>query len=301
MNGIDRDLAALAAAQRQVFTRRQTAEAGLSPSALWRRLASGQLVAYGPHTLHFAGVTLDFRGRLLAGLLDLGPQALVSGESAAALLGLDGYEEGPLQFLVPRRHKARSTVGEVTSSTAIGPFDKIVVDGLRCTSGTRTVIELIGRVGETRVGNAIDSATRQGRTTPSVVRRRLGELGRQGRAGVEMFDRVMESEGVQSWVERQFLRLVLAAGYGRPTLQRVYRRDGKHVARVDVDFEPAPVIVEIGGRRGYMSADERRRQEHRRNDVQLLGKVIYFFTTEDVVEDPGYVLAVLREALANAA
>ena len=84
MNGIDRALADLATAQRQVFTRRQAVAMGLTPSALYRRTASGLLVAYGPHTLHFAGVTLDFRGRLLAGLLDLGPAGLVSAESAAA-------------------------------------------------------------------------------------------------------------------------------------------------------------------------------------------------------------------------
>lgn len=77
--------------------------------------------------------------------------------------------------------------------------------------------------------------------------------------------------------------------------------DGKHVARVDFDFEPSSVVVEVGGRRGYMSNDERRRQERRRNELQLRGKVIYFFTTEDVVEDPGYVLRTLSAALGYAA
>jgi len=32
-----------------------------------------------------------------------------------------------------------------------------------------------------------------------------------------------------------------------------------------------------------------------------MGKVIYFFTTEDVVEDPAYVLATLRGALQRVA
>ena len=73
-------------------------------------------------------------------------------------------------------------------------------------------------------------------------------------------------------------------------MQRIYRADGVHIARVDFDFEPIPVIVEVGGRRGYMSASERQRQERRRNQLQLLGKVVYFFCTEDVVESPGYVV-----------
>ena len=59
-----------------------------------------------------------------------------------------------------------------------------------------------------------------------------------------------------------------------------------HIARVDFDFSPLPIMVEVGGKRGYMSSSERQRQERRRNELQLLGKVIYFFTTEDVVQRP---------------
>ncbi len=301
MNDADRRLAAIAALQRQVVTRDQALAAGLSRSGISRRVRSGLLVAHGPRTLHFAGSTLDWRGCLLAGLKDLGDGALVTGRSAAALHGLDGFEEGALDFLVPSARKDRRVVGRVSSSPSIGPLDRATVDGLAVTSGTRTVLELIGRVNERELGNALDSALRNGLTTPAVLFRRLDELGRRGRAGVETFDRVMESAGVQSWLERQLLELIERAGLPRPTLQRTYRHDGRHVARVDFDFEPRPVLVEVGGRRGYLSADERRRQEHRRNELQLLGKVVYFFTTEDVTDAASYVVSTLRSALLQTA
>jgi hypothetical protein len=301
MHLADRRLAAIAASQRQVFTRAQAREAGLDRSALHRRIRGGLFVPHGPHTLHFVGAQLDWRGCLLAALLDLGDHALISGRSAAALHGLDGFAEGPVETLVPRRERGRTVVGSVTSTLEIGRLDRDLVDDLRVTSGTRTVVELAGRVSERELGNAIDSAVRFGLTSPVVLRQRLEELGRSGRSGVVMFDRLMESAGVQSWLERQFLGLLRAAGLPRPAVQRIYRRDGRHVARVDFDFVPAPVIVEVGGRRGYLSADDRRRQEHRRNELQLLGKVVYFFTSEDVVEAAGYVTATLRTALAVAA
>lgn len=116
-----------------------------------------------------------------------------------------------------------------------------------------------------------------------------------------MLDRLMESAGVRSWLERRFLRIVRAARLPEPAVQRVYRRDLVHIARVDFDFLPAPVIVEVGGRRGYLAADDRRRQEHRRTELQLIGKIVYFFTSDDITDREPYVVATLSRALGRAA
>lgn len=280
-----------------MFTRAQAVSAGLTYNAVRRRVDSGLFVVVGHHTLTFAGLTLGWRSRLRAALLDLGPGALVSGEAAAALHGLDGFDEGPETYLVPRALRGRTTNGTVTSSHSITRLDWVVIDGLAVTSGTRTVVELIGRVERNELGNALDSAYRKRLTTPTVVDRRLTELGRQGRPGVADFDRLMELAGVESWLERAFLRVINGTGLPRPCIQRTYGGDGVHVARVDFDFDPLPIIVEVGGKRGYVSAAERQRKERRRNELQLLGKVIYFFTTEDVRDDPSYVVRTLTAAL----
>jgi hypothetical protein len=297
MNEAERHLVVRAGQQHQVFSRAQAHLAGLSPSAVSRRVASGSFVEVGRRSLTFAGVSLTWRGQLQAGIMDLGPGALVSAEAAAALHGLDGFGEGALVYLVPRSMRRRTTNGVVTSSAVIGPLDRWVIDGLPVVSPTRAVVELIGRVGQLELGNALDSAIRRRLTAPSVIQRCVGEVGRAGRPGVGMFDDLMEFAGVESWLERRFLGLLRGTGLPRPAIQRIYRSDHVHVARVDFDFDPLPLIVEVGGRRGYMSGAERRRQEHRRNSLQLLGKVVYFFTTEDVTDDPGYVLATLRHCV----
>jgi hypothetical protein len=301
MNAVDRALAELAATQRQVFTRTQAIGAGLSPCGVSRRLINGLFVPVGTHTLSFAGTHLDWRGRLQAGILDLGPGALVAAEAAAALHGLDGFDEGPLIFVVPRRIRHRRTIGEVISVAELAPLDRCVIDDLPTTSGTLTVVQLIGRVAAPKLGNAVDSAVRKRLTAPAVVERRLAEFGRRGRSGIGVFDAVMEMAGVESWLERRFLALLRHLPIPPPAIQRTYRSGGVHVARVDFDFDPLPVIVEVGGRRGYLSAAERRRQEHRRNELQLLGKTIYFFTTEDVTDDPIYVTSTLLTGLGRAA
>jgi hypothetical protein len=259
------------------------------------------LVPVGTHTQTFAGTQLDWRSRLQAGLLDLGSGALVAAEAAAALHGLDGFEEGPLIYVVPRSMRRRRTIGEVLSVAKLAPLDRCVIDDLPTTSATLTVVQLIGRVGVAELGNAFDTAVRKRLTAPTVVERRLAELGRRGRSGIDAFDAVMEMAGVESWLERKFLVLLRRLAIPPSAIQRTYTSTGARVARVDFDFDPLPVIVEVGGRRGYFGAADRRRQEHRRNRLQLLGKTIYFFTTEDVTDDPSYVTATLLSGLGREA
>lgn len=298
MNDVESALVELAAGQHQVFSRAQARDVGLSPSALSRRIASGRLVACGTSALHLAGVTLAYRGRLMAGLLDLGPEALVSGRAAAHLHGLDGFGEGPLEFLVPRALRNRRTAGAVRSTDApLTRLDVVMLDGLRCTSATRTVVELLAHATPDEAGDALASATRRRRTAPEVVRRRLDDLGRSGRGGVRVLDRLLAEGSVESGLERRFVRLVAGSGLPMPQLQRRYELPGVGVARVDFEFATFPLVVEVGGRRGYLSHEERQRQERRRNALQLRGKTIYFFTRDDVFEDADYVVATLLGAL----
>lgn len=297
MNDAERALAEWAARQHQVFSRDQARAAGLSNKAIARREADGSFVVVGPQARTFGGVTLDWHGRLHAGLLDLGPGAVVAAEAAAALHHLDGYGPGPLAYLTERSSRHRHTAGVVVTTSDIARDDIVTIDGLDTTSATMTIIHLLGRVDRRRLGNAYDSAVRKRLTTPWAIDKRLDELGRRGRKGLTDLEALRQVGDVQSWLERAFLKLIRDEGFPPPTVQRVYRRDGVHVARVDFDFAPFPLVVEVGGSRGYLSSDERRRQEHRRNELQLLGRVVYFFTYADVVHEPGYVLATLSHAL----
>jgi hypothetical protein len=301
MKDLDRKLTELARRQHQVFSRAQARAIGLSPNALYRRLQSGSLVACGTSALHFAGATPNYRGRLMAGLLDLGPEALVSGRAAAHLLGLDGFGEGPLEFLAPRSYRSRRTAGVLHTVPSLEPLDRVVVDGLACTSVTMTVIQLLAHASKDEAANALDSGCRQRTTGVPFVRRRLDSLGRLGRAGVVLFERIVAEGVVESWLERKLLAVLRAARLPLPAAQRRYTLAGFGVVRVDFEFADVPVVIEVGGRRGYLSFAERQRQEQRRNALQLEGKVIYFFTRDDVVNRPAYVAATVAAALGVAA
>jgi hypothetical protein len=300
MNHIDRALAAQAAHQHGVFGREQAYQRGLDRWAVARRERDGLFVRVGTNSFRFAGTAISWHGLLQAGLLDLGPDALIAGRAATALHGLDGSTPGTLEFHVPRSQRARRTVGLVRSGINIAPMDRCFIDGMPTVTASLAVIQIAADGTRDEVTNALDSAVRMGRSSPAVLRRRLNALRYPGMPGVALLDEVLDDAGVQSWLERRFLRLVRAAGLPTPTTQRVYRRDGRHVARVDFDFAPWPVVVEVGGRKGYLTTQERQRQERRRTELQLLGKTMYFFSYHDVTADSRFVVHTLQAALGQA-
>jgi hypothetical protein len=295
---IDQKLAVLAAEQHQVFTRQQTRDAGLNRQRLHDRIASGRFVKEGTHALRFGGTFLDYLGELQAGLFNLGADSFVTSRASAALFGFDGYPPGPLSFYVPRPLRKRSTTGKVRSGPPVHRLDLIVKEGLRCASPTLTIIHLAAEVTERELANALDSAVRMRLTAPAYLARRLAVLRRPGVPGLRLLDRVLHEAGVESWLERKFLRLVRQAGLPEPSLQRVFRAGGRHVARVDFRFDdvPRPFIAELCGKRGYLTSRERQRVERRRNALQQLGEIVYAFTYEDVVEEPQVVLDTLHHA-----
>ena len=163
-------------------------EQAVFTSAPTHRATGYQLIGRSPGLAEDDARELAVWGPSHDSLLDLGPDAVVSGRAAAHLHGLDGFGEGPLEFLGPRSYRSRSTSGTLRVSGTLERKDWTVVNGLRCTSATRTVIELLATATLDEAGDALASATRMRLTAPAVVERRLTELGRSGRAGVAAFD-----------------------------------------------------------------------------------------------------------------
>jgi very-short-patch-repair endonuclease len=274
----------------------QALQAGLTVAQIHGRLRRGLFERLGVGVLRIAGSPLTWEQRLSAGLLDLGADALVSHRAAAALHGFDAFRPGPVEFMVPR--SARNRQGWVVHSTRhLESVDSTTVAALACTSASRTVIDLAAHATQAELARAIDSAVREGLTSVIFLRRRLEALRGRGRAGVRRLDELLVDAGGHTPLERAFLRLVRAAGLPRPRCQRVYRGDGKTIARVDFSFEPCPVVVEVSGRRGHSTDAERAKDAQRRNELQTLGLIVLEFTRQDVFDRPDYVVELLRRHL----
>ncbi len=304
LGDVEPHLASLAAEQDGLLALGQLRDAGLGPWAIRRLVDDGRLRRTAPGVYAVIGSPVTHRRRLRQGLLSLGADAFVSFEAAAALHGLDRSDPRAVELTVPRarRGRRRSPDTIVHTTRFVGPLDVVVVDGLRASSATRTVIDLaLARRPPARIEAAIDSAVRLGSSSPAVIARRLESLRGSGRWGCRLIDRLLEDSGGHSPLERRFLRIVRELGLPRPLTQVIHRRDGRHVARVDFLFADHGVVVEVTGRRGHSTPAERARDAQRRNELQDLGRKVYEFTFEQVTGRPGRVGEQLREYLARAA
>jgi very-short-patch-repair endonuclease len=293
----DRSLFALAAQQLGCVTIEQAVRCGLTRDQLRHRIERGRLERLGPRVLRVAGSPPAWEQMLMAGLLDLGREAVVSYRAAASLHGFDRFAPGPLEFTVERaRHGLRSPWTVHTTRT-LGLVDRTTVGPFACTTASRTVIDLARSGHRDELERAIDSAVRDGYSSPTFLRKRLAALRGPGRWGVRLLDELLVDAGGHSKLERAFLKLVRSAGLPRPTCQRIYKRDGQTIARVDFDFEPRPVVAEVSGRLGHVSDAERAKDARRRNELYAFGRYVLEFTYDDVFRQPEYVVRTLRHHL----
>ena len=277
---------------------RQLRSAGVTSKAQKAALAVGWLVGVEPTVLVVAGSPDTWHRRLRIGLLALDGRGWVSHDAAARLHGLDRAKEDAVEFTVPRRSRNLSCSATVHTTDRVGRLDVVTVEGFRCSSATRTIIDLArARAPTIRLEAAIDSAVRLGLSAPQVLERRLAELRGPGRWGAPAIDRLLIDSGGESILERRFLALLREAGLPRPKTQAVQRRDGRRVARVDFLFEPYDLIVEVTGRLGHSTPTERNKDAQRRNELTDLGFRVYEYTWTHITERRAWVISTMHRRL----
>jgi hypothetical protein len=291
----------LAARQHGVVHVSQLAELDVRRRWIDNLVRRGVLFRLGSGVYVIAGSESTQHQQLTAGLFALGESSWVSHEAAAALHGLDRHRSGAVEFTVLRSGRGHRVPFRVHTTGSLGPLDRVVVDGFRCVSATRTIIDLAHtRIPAIRLEAMIDSAVRLGLTAPLVLDKRLRELRGPGRWGARLLDGLLVDSGGHSLLERRFLTLVREVGLPRPRTQVIHRRGGKTVARVDFLFDPFDVVVEVTGQKGHSSGRERTHDAQRRNELQDLGRKVYEYTWGDVTGRPAYVRTTLVVRLTRA-
>jgi hypothetical protein len=301
-----RRLASVATGQLGAFSRRQAHEAGVNDQELRRRVQSGFLEQCGPHAFRFPATHTGPLADLQGLVLDVGEPVWISGPTAAALHGFDGFRlRRPFHLTTGRDRNVRRLGAVVHSSGVLPAIDREYHLDLPVTSPVRTIIDLARSEGPRRLAAALDSALRDGKASEDLLHRRIAALRTKGRFGTPRLLDVLEgreiTRGGHSWLERQFLRLLAAEGFPRPLTQQVLSKAGDRLVRVDCRFPGTRIVVELLGYRHHRTVTQMRRDAERLNALVLDGFTPYQFTYDQVVNSSQSVCGTLRSALQLAA
>lgn len=293
-------LARIAQDNHSVVSAADLHSAGVSAALLYRWLDAGELERLGRRAFTFAGSDDTWLRRLAAGLADLDGHGVIAGRSAARLHRLDGFDEGPLEFLVPRSHRQVRTEGTVAStSRPITARHVTRIQGLRVSTAERLILDAPRfRFTRREIENSIDSALRHRLVVEQRLRTKVIEQHTRGINRGRMLLEALVDTGGESRLERWFLGLVRRAGLPRPQLQVTHRDGSRVIARVDALF-PGGLVVEVSGHGTHSTRRQRQSDAQRHTELTLRGLRVLTFTYEDVRERPDWVAARIRQALAT--
>jgi hypothetical protein len=297
-----RTIAATAAEQHSAISLDQLQRLGVGSSMRVKWQKSGLIKRVGARSFVLGGSAPTWMRALTAAHLDLAGGGVVAGRSAARLMGLDDFHGDDIEQLVTRERRGRRPAGIVRSTRrAIPSTDLQRIDGLLVVRAERLIVDapLFG-FSRAEIENAIDSSIRLRLTAEQRLRTRVIADHRSGINGSRMLLDALVDSGGESRLERWFLRLCREAGLPRPTLQKIYRVDGRTVARVDAEF-PGGLVIEVAGHGTHASRRQRQADEQRRTELTLMGKRVITFTYEDVRDRPGWVASRIAAALRLAA
>jgi hypothetical protein len=206
--------------------------------------------------------------------------------------------------LIPTDRNVRRTGVVVHRTASLELIDRATISSIAVTSGARTVIDQARTASPAQLEALVDQLLLLGLANEDLLMRRIGALRSSGRFGIpallEVLERRLIIAGTESWLEREYLRLIQDAGLPVPLTQQVLTKAGDRLVRVDCRFPGTNLVVELLGYRFHRSREQMNRDAVRLNSLIATGLSPYQFTYDNVVKSPGDVVDTTRLALTRA-
>lgn len=288
MSSADRALREVAERQYGVFSHEQARTAGLSPSAIERRIDGGDWLRLHRGVYAIAGAGLRFESLGSAAVLAAGGHAVVSHASAAAILGLQGFQPGyPIEVMIFDRRGISIPGVIVHRPRVVAEGDTTTVDGIPITSAIRTFFDVAPRVSMRTLETAFDDALRRRAISLGGMATRLRAVSVPGVRGTRRIARLLDQRSanplLESELETMFSKLIAKAGLPAPSPQYEVRRpDGSVIARVDFAYPSARLAIELDGYAFHSARRDWQRDRTRQNELITAGWTPLRFTKDDL-------------------
>ena len=259
-------------------------------------------VAGGVYRL--SGSPPTWEQRVMVEVLAAGPASAASHRSAAALLGIPGFDRrGRPELTTPRvrRHRASSAI---VHRWRPFPSDHLtVIQGIVTTRVARTLVDLAGVIKPGRTERAVDNCLAAGTVTYRALNATFLELAGRGRSGVAVMRAILAERdelyaAPESELEAEFFALLREDGIELPVRQYNVGDDQDWIGRMDYAFRGRRRLLELDSRRHHSSLLDRQADRERDARLRAAGwPPVERFTTDDVRNHPTETLARVRALL----
>jgi Transcriptional regulator, AbiEi antitoxin len=244
---IDAAIAALAARQHGVVSRRQLSGLGIGRGAIDHRLAAGRLHALHRGVFAVGHTALAREARWMAAVLAAGDGAMLSHRAAGALWGVRGTAAARVDVTVPRRRRTRA--GLRVHETALQPDEVTIHRGIPVTDPARTLLDLAAVLRPHQLESAVNEAEHRrlaGRLSLEALLARY-----PGRKGTAALRAIVEARAIgrtrpRSDLEAAFLAVVDGHGLLRPATNRMIELPTGWV-EADAVWSAQRLVVELDG------------------------------------------------------
>ena len=286
----------VAQSQAGVFTRRQARAAGCSAKREARLVARGDWLPVVGTAYVRAGTPVGPLARAWAG--QLLTQGVVSHRSAALLWGLPVMDDGRVHVTVPTDQRVRIEGLVPYRRAPVDDGDLWVIDGVPVTARVRTLLDCLGTFPERQAQRLLDRALLRRWIEPELFAARVRMA--TGLRGTPQLLRLLReaASGSRSEAERR-LRGILRRARIRGWQAGV--RLAELGLEVDVLFAAAWLVLELDGKAYHVDDEAFQGDRTRQNRLVAAGYTVLRFTWADVTQRPGYVVAMVRTALRQAA
>jgi Protein of unknown function (DUF559) len=298
MDCVDTRVAAIAGRQHGVIKRRQLLAAGLTDSAVCRRVERGLLHRVFIAVYAVGHPALSRESRWMAAALAGGQGAALSHLSAAGLLGIwRGPVPPDADVVAPRGPRSEPGL-RIHRCRRLDGADVTVVDGIPVTTVPRTLIDLSDSLDAMQLANLIHEAAYRRcfdlRATRTAIERA------NGRRNLAVLARALEahetgSAGTRSADEDELYALILSTDLPVPLVNVPVHTAGGPV-EVDFHWPDLRLCVELDGP-GHARPRTRRDDQARDLLLRAAGQRVLRIPYTDRRQRPQEVLDRLREAI----
>ena len=243
----------LAERQHSMVATYQLLEAGVTSQIIWRMRRSDDWEALSSKVLARRGAERTQFGRLMAGVLDAGASAFLSGPASAALWKVAGFGMLHLRDVDASRPRGGSrrpsSLARVHEVRDLEPDHVTRLHGIPVSTPTRMVFELAASVHPAKAERALDNVWSRNLTNRRLLDQMLDDWADHGRNGTVAMREILErrpSDYVPpaSNLESRFTHLATKHDVG-PFRRQINLGGEAWIGRVDFLHQRCPLVVEV--------------------------------------------------------